>query len=355
MQIVRALADAKVTTADATPAYALRANRRYMLHDHEAGLALRQGAVEVEPGVKPGAARYHCQPLDTHRLILPFIGGRGDAVVVSRCLQTLRDANPEVTLDVAAPDSVRSVFSLFTATDTLRPYPLEASELANYDYYLSLEDVEAVPNATARSCADVFHRCLGAPRPVRHPEVIASAAFALPASDRRRVAVHLGRAGSLRTSPDDLSEELARRLSAKGYEVYLIGAPDAPMHDWSNGMSHVHDLVGRTPSPADLAAVLKQMNGVVTGDSFPMHLSGVMGIPTVAIFTATDAVLASDYSRVDAVASGESCSPCRVAEGVCPLGHGECIAHRSPAVAPSVLAERLEAATKVTIPQSVVR
>ena len=88
--------------------------------------------------------------------------------------------------------------------------------------------------------------------------------------------------------------------------------------------------------------MISQLDLLVTADSFPMHLAGAMGVPTLTIFTATDPSLVSDYASVTALPSGAECSPCRVAEGACPLGHGECVAHRDLSVAPEAIVRRIE-------------
>ena len=86
------------------------------------------------------------------------------------------------------------------------------------------------------------------------------------------------------------------------------------------------------------------MSALVTGDSFPMHLAGAMGVPTIAVFTATDRVLGSDYPSVTALQSATECSPCRIAIGSCPLGHNECIAHRDASIDPQAIVDRVHAA-----------
>jgi ADP-heptose:LPS heptosyltransferase len=139
----------------------------------------------------------------------------------------------------------------------------------------------------------------------------------------------------------DLLRELVSRLVDSGCEVCLIGAADMAETVSDRPSNHVRDLAGRTPSPVDLAAVLAQMQAVVTCDSFPMHLAGALGIPTIVLFTTTDAVLGSDYPSVVAVQSAARCSPCRIAQGRCPHGHPACIAHHHPSLSPRHTVERV--------------
>ncbi|MGB2984419.1 MAG: glycosyltransferase family 9 protein [Phycisphaerae bacterium] len=406
VQIVEAIADANVLDASGQETYSLRAGCRYILYDAEAGNGLRDGALRLIGGLDRVLPFYNRQPLTRHRLILPFIGRQGDAVVAASCLETLKERYTDVTIDVAAPDPAQAVLRLLPRLGELRPYPLEAERIDDYDYYLSFEEIEAVPQGSQRSCADVFSTCLRTPKPNHPPSVTvpadAQARWAFPPTARLRVAVHVGRSDNLRSYPRDLLLELARRLVDQGCEVYLIGAADPtsllqpdpsnlgleaprglkpaarPVPVCSRGLKpaarpvpvcprglkpaargdsdecllssateHVKNLVGQTQSPGDLAAVLEQMQALVTGDSFPMHLAGAMGVATIALFTTTDAVIGSDYVSVEAVQSQASCSPCRIAEGVCPLGHRKCTAYHNPSVNPESVVERVRSLVQV--------
>ncbi len=345
MQIVEAVADARVLDADGHAAYALRAGVRYLLYDHEAGHGLRDGAVKLVAGLDRTLPAYNGQPLRHESLLLPFIGRQGDAIVAASCLSALKDRYPEITVDISAPDAARDVLQLMPRLGGLETYPLEASRLGEYDYYLSFEEVEAVPRGTSRSCADVFSACLRTPQPSDPPRVTVPCdvrkRWELPDTNRPRVAVHIGRRGNLRSYPPDLIGDLIRRLADAGFDVYLIGTSDAAKSVPKALANDIHSLVGKTASAADLAAVLGQMLALVTGDSFPMHLAGALGVPTIALFTATDSVFGSDYPSVVPIQSRASCSPCRIADGTCPLGHRECIAHREPSLHPRSIAERL--------------
>lgn len=351
VQIVETIANAEVFDASGHAAFVLRAGVRYILHDSEAGFGLRDGALKLVTGLDRTLPVYNGQTLDRHHLILPFIGRRGDAVVVASCLAALRQKHPEVSIDIAAPDSPRDVLQLMPRFGELYAYPLEADRVGDYDYYLSFENIEAAPNGAGRSCADLFSRCLRTPRPHSPPSVVVTAdarrRWRLEATDRPRVAIHGGRSGNQRSYPQDTAERLAHELVDAGFDVYWIGEDAPARRARLFSAQRIHDLVGRTPTPADLAAVLAQMHVLVTSDSFPMHLAGALGIPTIALFTATDAVLGSDYASVVTVQSQAVCSPCRVATGACPLGHAECIAHRDPSISPSAIVEHVHSLVQV--------
>ena len=346
MQIVEALDHSDVCDSQGTLAFRLEAGCRYLLHDLEAGLGLRQKAVQIVERSDSVPQPYRGEPLSNERLILPFIGKCGDAITVSCCLSGLAQANPAMSIDICVPPSVRDVFLLFTRPGDLLPYPLALDQLAKYDYLLSLEDVDAIRNGTSKSCGDVFRACLRTPRPRQAPMVQISpesrTRHRLPDTDRLRMAVHCARPGSLRSYPVDLIEELTELLATKGFDVFLFGSSDAPRAFDFREAEHIVNLCGQTTTPSDLAALLEQVDGIVACDSFPMHLGGVLGVPTLALFSSTDAVLGSEYASARTLQSRAICSPCGVAEGVCPQRHADCIAHRDPSLSPESILNHVQ-------------
>lgn len=352
VQIVEVVADANVLDAGGQETYALHAGCRYVVYDSEAGYGLRDGALKLIASLDRTLPIYHGEPLKKHRLILPFIGRRGDTVALASCLAALKERYPQVTIDIAAPDAPREVLRLMPRLGKQLSYPPLAEQIEHYDYYLSFEEVEAVPYGWRRSSADLFSVILHTPRPGSPPHVTipreVRERWRFPVTNRARICVHVGRSDSLRSYPRDLLDQLVQYLIDARFEVYLIGAGDATRHAEAHGAESAHDLCGQTATAADLAAVLVQMDAVMTGDSFPMHLAGTMGIPTLALFTATDAVIGSDYPAVVSIQSRADCSPCRVADGVCPLGHGQCIAHRERSFSPQSIVQRLDMLVSVS-------
>ncbi len=346
VQIVEAIADANVFDTGGQPVYRLCAGNHFVLYDTEVGHGIRDKALRLIEGLDRALPVYGGGHLTDQKLILPFIGRRGDALVVSSCLFALKQRYPRISIDIAAPEEAREVFELMPRTGELLSYPLTVGHVKGYDYYMSFEEIEAIPRGWNRSCADVFSACLHTPRPTAPPlpaiPVDVKKLWALEPTACPRIAIHVGLPGSLRSYPTDLLARLVGRLIDDGVDVYLVGASSAVDRASIPDTTKVHDLCGRTRTPADLAAVLEQMDAVVTGDSFPLHLAGALGVPTIAPFTATDAVIGSDYPSVVTIQSEAGCSPCHVPTGVCPHGHNECVAHHEHSLSPEALIERID-------------
>ena len=64
---------------------------------------------------------------------------------------------------------------------------------------------------------------------------------------------------------------------------------------------------------------------MITNDSGPMHLAGAFGVPTTAVFGATDHIQTCQWraKQLAIVRHDLECAPCM--KRVCPLGHHECM------------------------------
>lgn len=85
-------------------------------------------------------------------------------------------------------------------------------------------------------------------------------------------------------------------------------------------------LSGKT-SLETLMGVMAQSALVITNDSGPMHIAAALGVPTIAIFGATDDVVTGPCGpRTRVVKEPVECSPCLLRE--CPIDH-RCMTHVS--------------------------
>jgi lipopolysaccharide heptosyltransferase II len=83
--------------------------------------------------------------------------------------------------------------------------------------------------------------------------------------------------------------------------------------------SRAHSVAGKT-TLAEFIDLAATCSVYLTNDSGPMHVAASLGVPTVAIFGATDHVATGptgDWARI--IRQPVDCSPCLLRE--CPIDH----------------------------------
>jgi heptosyltransferase-2 len=155
--------------------------------------------------------------------------------------------------------------------------------------------------------------------------------------------------GAKRWLPDRFAEAAARI----GRPVALFGAHNerescakVALLCAKSGLS-VHNFAGETTlgEYIDLAAACRVY---LTNDSGPMHIASALGIPTVAIFGATDHVATGPTGPLARVVRQQvECSPCLLRE--CPIDHRCMTAVTAERVAGEALQlERLSRSSRYT-------
>ncbi len=191
----------------------------------------------------------------------------------------------------------------------------------------------------------------------------AEAAAVLGEPTRPRVALHPGATDTRRRWPPERFAEVARELTADGYEVLVTGTPaeqetvDAVVA--AAGVP-VRPQVG-TLSLGALAATYADCALVVSNDTGPLHLAAAVGAPTVGVFWVGNLINGASPLRgrhrpiaawtTHCPVCGVDCTP-----GIYPHrpGDGEC-PHRVSFVADVPAAEVLEAARELLTPPRATR
>ena len=130
--------------------------------------------------------------------------------------------------------------------------------------------------------------------------------------------------GPAKQWPLDRYAELARRLRAAGFSVWVLGsARDAPAGEAVAAVPGVVNLCGRTRLE-DAVDLLSLARVAVTNDSGLMHVAAAVGTPVAALYGSSTPDYTpplSDRARV--LYRRLPCSPCFRRE--CPLGHTQCL------------------------------
>lgn len=124
--------------------------------------------------------------------------------------------------------------------------------------------------------------------------------------DRPTLAFAPGAVGPGKAWPPEFYAELARRLTKKGYAVWILGGPkETPIAGRIGAIAGplARDLTGNDLRNAIVA--LAAANAAVTNDSGLMHIAAAIGTPTVAIFGPTSPRLWAPLNPLAAVLEPE--------------------------------------------------
>jgi heptosyltransferase-2 len=125
--------------------------------------------------------------------------------------------------------------------------------------------------------------------------------------------------------PERFAEEAAAVAQPAGMSVAVFGSRDeralceAVADDIARRGIRVHNFAGET-SLAEFIDMAAACQVFLTNDSGAMHIASALGIPTVAIFGATDHIATGPVgSHTRVVREPVECSPCLLRE--CPIDH----------------------------------
>jgi heptosyltransferase I len=146
------------------------------------------------------------------------------------------------------------------------------------------------------------------------PDDRQSARSALDGARRPLVGLHVGGGRLVKQWPPARFAELTRRLVVScGATIVLTGSDaDRPLvaEVARAAGSHAIDVVGALDLPS-LAALLAELDVLVTGDTGPMHLAAAVDTPVVAVFGPSDPIrYAPDRAIHRIVRIDLPCSPC---------------------------------------------
>lgn len=136
--------------------------------------------------------------------------------------------------------------------------------------------------------------------------------------------------GPAKCWPLEYYAELAGRLDAAGYDVWVLGsARDRAAGERIAASGHARNLAGDT-SLEDAIDLLAACEQAVSNDSGLMHVAAAVGTRIIAIYGSSSPAFTPPLSERSQIHYLElDCSPCFERE--CPLGHLRCLREIKPA------------------------
>jgi heptosyltransferase-2 len=132
--------------------------------------------------------------------------------------------------------------------------------------------------------------------------------------------------GSSRRWPAERFGELAARLVAAGYAVWIFGSAadgDAARTIRGRCSGNLVDLTGRTELE-EVVDLISLASVVVTNDTGLMHVAGAVGTRVVALYGATTPEHTPSLAENHRMIYRDiECSPCSAR--ICPFGHNRCL------------------------------
>ena len=341
----------------------------------------------------------------TNRVLVIRIGRFGDTILATPIIHALRQAfGPKVRIDFAAgPGASAGILRLdqrinqvFPITRRALPWYLNASKRAlrqhsehkPYDLVFNLECGTGCDDFIRFvSAREFFGRPLSEPRhvPGRHcvdtEKTIYAEALGLEATaaavpclqltpqtqnlssghDGDYVILNPGFSGvqkrgyrSHKRWPDEHWIQLIDLLGNAGYTIAVNGSA-AEKRCFGSLLQHagVDSLFGATL--AQLIAAMRQARCVISVDTGSMHLATALGIPTIALFGPTDAVMTGPYpgNAVSRVLSGKvGCSPCVGTPLQKTCGSNRCMQELSPGAVYQAFEQMMQSTGRRLQPES---
>ncbi len=188
------------------------------------------------------------------------------------------------------------------------------------------------------------------PKPICHPKIRSTA------TDQQNTLSELGlerpprivafcpgaEYGPAKRWPAEHFAELAKRLAAQGYDIWLFGSPKD--HAVADEISQLapglcRNLCGAT-SLAQAVDLLALADLVVCNDSGLMHVAAALDLPLVTLYGSSSPGFTPPLSdQADILSLKLDCSPCFKRE--CPLGHLNCLKQLSPDIVMDACLKRI--------------
>jgi ADP-heptose:LPS heptosyltransferase len=243
------------------------------------------GDLRVSEGQEPGS------------VLFSRSGGFGDLLFLSPLLAEVRRRWPRCRIGVACAPPRRCVLDGLGLVDTWEPVPVPLASCAGYERVIAFEHV--VENAGKLHYVDALAKSCGLELPAgvearRCRYTISEAEKAWVAEyyprnpARKRLGVQWQASIAARSYPLRDLHVVCGHLGQHGWDVWLLGAPDAVRARCAPGSGVRNVAMEERPTFRQSCAILSTCDVVLAPDSALLHVAGALGIPAVGLFGPID-------------------------------------------------------------------
>lgn len=249
-------------------------------------------------------------------------GGLGDNTLLTPVLREIKRRWPAVRIAHAGIKELQQGLQNLPFIDELIDYPVPLAKAQEYDGWIFLEGaIERNEDAKTLHSVDAVAKFIGLTLPDDMDKVQAyeptqkERTWALWAYPRipgiKRLCVQVGASAACRTYPMKKTGEVVAAMLAKGWEVFLLGAPGEiqPQKEPRPGLRIVSDGV----TFRQRAALIETCDCFLGPDSSLVHVAGAFGIPAIGLFGPFQWQIRTKYNPLTVGMSrseGFSCAPC---------------------------------------------
>ena len=259
------------------------------------------------------------------RLLWIHNGGFGDLLMAVPALREYAHAHPENEITISCRQRVHCVLDHLPFVPKLIDYPPPLSVVERFNLVVTSENMqEAGEDYKTAPAIDIKAKLLevgpltGEQRKTEYLVTESEWAFAVenfPKKGIPRIGVQLAASSPTRTYHPRRCGEVIEKLYTKGYEIFLFGSPGSIPDDVvpPQIQDRVINLTAHNLTFRQSAAVAQTCDCLFVPDSALCHVAGALGIPCVAIFSATHwRQRTADYKSVHAIQEPSGCklSPC---------------------------------------------
>lgn len=259
---------------------------------------------------------------DCTSILILRTGGLGDNTLLTPVLREIKRRWPQVKIAHAGIKELQQSIQNLPFIDELVDYPVPLAKAQEYDGWIFLEGaIENNEDAKTLHSVDAVAKFIGLTLSEDCDKVQAyvptekERSWVLWAYPRipgvKRLCVQVGATAACRTYPMQKTGEVIAEMLAKGWEVFLLGAPGEikPQKDPKPGLRIVSDGV----TFRQRAALVETCDCFLGPDSSLVHVAGAMKVPAVALYGPFPWQVRTAYNPTTHALTrkeGFSCSPC---------------------------------------------